>query len=470
MMLTSHEAARLIGARVSGPDVAFDAVVTDSRSIRPGQCFVAIRGERFDGHAFVADVLGQGAAVALVEEDFATCHPDWPLIAVADTRTGFAALAAAWRRRFTLPVIGVVGSNGKTTAKEMCAAILRAHFGNEGVLATTGNLNNDIGLPAMALRLESGHRAAVLEIGMNHPGETTALAAVAQATIALVNNAQREHQEFMQTVRAVAEEHAILVGSLPADGIAVFNADDAHAPLWRQRAGSRQAIGFGLEQGEVRGRFLAADAGGELALATPWGAVTLGLRVPGEHNARNACGAAAACLAAGVSLGAVAAGLSAFGGVKGRLQQRRGRGGTRLIDDSYNANPDSMRAAIDVLAQAAGRRVFVMGDMGEVGDNTASMHEEIGAYASSHGIDRVLALGEASRAAVASFGAGGQHFDHAERLIAALEQELGPDVTVLVKGSRFMRMERVSDAIAEAAGEPGAAAGRDPGKGLAHAA
>lgn len=448
-MLRLFEVAHALGATPPAHDAAIDAVSTDSRSIKAGELFIALKGERFDAHDYVAEVLLRGAAGAVVESDFAAAHPGQPLIGVADTRLALGALAAFWRARFTMPVIGVVGSNGKTTAKEMCAAILRAHFGADDVLATTGNLNNDIGLPIMALRLRAAHRAAVLEIGMNHPGETVALAAIAQATVALVNNAQREHQEFMQSVRAVAEEHALLIEALPPSGIAVFNADDEHAPLWRLRAGSRQAMGFGLDRGEVRGHFTPGVLGGQLRLFSPWGEADTELQVPGMHNARNACGAAAACLAAGVSLSAVARGLTAFGGVKGRLQQRAGRKGARVIDDTYNANPDSMRAAIDVLAQLPGRRVFVMGDMGEVGDNSGQMHDEIGGYAKSHGIDRLLCLGEASRAAAYNFGAGGEHFDRIEDLIAAAECELGATTSFLIKGSRFMKMERVADALTE---------------------
>lgn len=447
-MMRLSEAATAIQSPFCGTDGLFTAVSTDSRSIEAGQLFVAIKGDRFDGHAYVADVLEKGGAGAMVDTAFMQAHPDWPLIGVSDTRIGFAALAAQWRRRFAIPVIGVVGSNGKTTAKEMCAAILRAHYGDAAVLATAGNLNNDIGLPTMCLRLREAHRAAVLELGMNHPGETVQLAQVAQATVALINNAQREHQEFMLTVRAVAEEHALLLDALPSDGVAVFNADDDYADLWRQRARCR-TLGFGLSDGDVRGRFVPRLLGGSLTLSTPWGSIAAELHVPGAHNARNACGAAAACLAAGASPDAVAAGLSAFRGVKGRLQERTGRAGSRVIDDTYNANPDSMRAAIDVLAGFPGRRVFVMGDMGEVGDNAAQMHDEVGGYARSHGMDRLLCHGEASRAAAYNFGAGGDHFERIDDLISSLLKELGPDTTVLVKGSRFMRMERVADAISE---------------------
>jgi UDP-N-acetylmuramoyl-tripeptide--D-alanyl-D-alanine ligase len=449
-MMRLSDAARALGVAPPASDAGFSAVSTDSRSIQPGELFIALKGERFDAHAYVADVLSRGAAGALVESAFVAQHPGQPLIGVVDTRHALAALAAHWRARFTIPVIGVVGSNGKTTSKEMCAAILRAHFGETAVLATTGNLNNDIGLPTMALRLRDSHRAAVLEVGMNHPGETLALAAVAQVTVALINNAQREHQEFMQTVRAVAEEHSIMIEMLPQQGVAVFNADDEHGPLWRLRAGNRQALGFGLERGEVCGQFLPGLLGGQLNLATPWGTITTELRVPGVHNARNACGAAAACLAVGVAPDAVARGLAAFGGVKGRLQLRSGKRGARVIDDSYNANPDSMRAAIDVLAQLPGRRVFVMGDMGEVGDNSGQMHDEIGGYAKSHGIDRLLCIGEASRAAAYNFGTGGEHYERVEDLLAAVETELAPDTTFLIKGSRFMKMERVADALTEA--------------------
>ena len=460
-MMRTHEVAGLLAARPQGEDRWFDAVSTDSRTIQPGQLFVALKGDRFDGHAYVADVLAKGAAAAMVENAYAAAHPDQPLIGVEDTRGGLAALATAWRRRFAIPVIGVVGSNGKTTVKEMCAAILRCHYGEPAVLATRGNLNNDIGLPTMVLRLRERHRAAVFEIGMNHPGETVALAAVARATVALVNNAQREHQEFMHGVSAVAEEHALLIESLGADGTVVYNADDDHAPLWLFRAGSRRAIGFGLKRGVVQGRFDEMPGGGMLTLDTPWGAIEAELAVPGRHNALNACAAAAACLAAGVSLDAVGRGLSAFDGVKGRLQWRLGRHGTRVIDDSYNANPDSMRAAIDVLAQLPGRRVFVMGDMGEVGDSGGQMHDEVGGYAKSHGIDRLLCLGEASRAAAYNFGVGGEHFTKPEDLIAALSPELGEQTTVLVKGSRFMKMERVADAIAEPVPAVGPSQGGD---------
>jgi UDP-N-acetylmuramoyl-tripeptide--D-alanyl-D-alanine ligase len=450
-MMTIHAAAHALGQPPRGADAPFTSVSTDSRNIAPGQLFVAIVGENFDGHGYVADVLKNGAAGAMVSAAWLSANPsmsfDAPLIVVPDTRRGFATLAAHWRRQFDMPVIAVVGSNGKTTSKEMCAAILRAHFGDAQVLATTGNLNNDIGVPTMVLRLNAEHRAAVIEMGMNHPGETADLAPIAQASVGLINNAQREHQEFMKSVEAVAQEHALLIDALPASGIAVFNADDHYASLWRSHAGARQCLDFGLTAGDVRGHFQSATFGGQLTLSTPWGVVDIALGVPGAHNARNACGAAAACLAAGVSLDAVQRGLASFAGVKGRLQRRTGPYGTLLIDDTYNANPDSMRAAVDVLAAIPGQRIFVMGDMGEVGDAAGQMHDEIGGYAKSHGIDKLLCLGEHAHAAAHNFGDGATHFTRIESLIQTLTPLIDARTTVLVKGSRFMKMERVVAAI-----------------------
>ena len=428
--------------------VAIRAVSTDSRRIEAGDLFVALKGARFDGHDYVADVLARGATAALVSKAYAKRHPHPRLIAVDDSLLGLAALASYWRRQFCMPLIGVVGSNGKTTTKGMCAAILSAHFGERCILATTGNLNNEIGLPTMVLRLHSEVQAAVLEIGMNHPGETAVLAQVALPTVALVNNAQREHQEFMKTVHAVAVEHAALIDALASDGIAVINADDDYAGLWREHAGRRQVLSAGLHQpADVAAKFHATGLGGQLQLATPWGVTEIALGVAGVHNARNAAMAAAASLAIGVPLDAVARGLENFSAVKGRLQQRRGRDGSTIIDDSYNANPDSVRAAIEVLAAIPGKRILVIGDMGEVGDQAAQYHDEIGGYAKSHGIDLMFCLGQHSRAAAANFGEGAAHFDQVAALIKTVKSELCKQTTVLVKGSRFMQMERVADAL-----------------------
>lgn len=452
MMMTLHEAARAIAATAQGEDAGFTAVSTDSRRIAAGELFVALKGENFDGHAYVADVLARGAAGALVCRDFAAAHPELPLISVDDTRLALGALAAQWRGRFPIPLIGVTGSNGKTTVKEMCAAIFRAHFGNapDLVLATAGNFNNEIGLPLTLFKLSAAHRAAVIEMGMSHAGEIDYLTRLAAPTVAVVNNALRAHLEGLGTVQNIALAKGEIFAGLSADGVAVFNADDPQVGIWRELAREYRQMSFGLDQpADVRGVFLPHGLGGELHLTTPVGEIDATLSVPGHHNARNACAAAAACLAAGATPGAVKQGLESFFGIKGRLQKRRGRKGALVVDDSYNANPDSMRAALDVLASVPGRHVFVMGDMGEAGAAAGQFHDEIGGYAKSHGIDRLLCIGEMSAAAAHNFGEGGQHFDRIEDLIKTLQGELGPETTVLVKGSRFMKMERVIEAIVE---------------------
>ncbi len=450
-MMTLHAAAQAIAARAQGVDAGFSGVSTDSRSIAAGELFVALKGDKFDGHAYVWEVLARGAAGALVSSEFAAAHPDLALIGVSDTRLALGALAAQWRGRFAIPLIGVTGSNGKTTVKEMCAAILRAQFGGgDFVLATVGNLNNDIGLPLTLLKLRASHRAAVIELGMNHAGEIDYLTRLAAPTVALVNNAQRAHLEGLGSLQNVALAKGEIFVGLAADGVAVFNADDAQADIWRELSRDRRQLTFGLDHdADVRGRFAGHGLGGELRLATAQGEILAMLAVPGSHNARNACAAAAATLAAGASVTAVKQGLEQFSGIKGRLQRRNGRQGAVVVDDSYNANPDSLRAAVDVLAAVPGKRILVMGDMGEAGAAAGQFHDEIGGYAKSHGIDRLLCLGELSTAAAANFGEGGQHFQHVEDLVKTLLAELGPQTTVLVKGSRFMRMERVVAAIAE---------------------
>lgn len=451
-MMTLLSAALTIGAQMQGPDGTFIAVTSDSRAIVAGDLFVAIKGEYFDGHDFVADAIKQGAVGALVSREFAATHPALPLIVVADTRLALGALAAAWRARFTLPLIGVTGSNGKTTVKEMCAAILRTQGGE--VLATIGNLNNDIGLPLTLLKLRATHAAAVIEMGMNHAGEIDYLTRLAKPTVAVVINAQRAHLAGLGTVQDVGLAKGEIFAGLDAAGIAVFNADDAQAELWHTLAQNNLQLTFGMRAAaDVRGEFVAHGFGGTLYLNTPWGVTDIPLGVPGMHNAMNACAAAAATLATGVTLEMVTQGLAGFQGVKGRLQRRVGQRGALIMDDTYNANPDSMRAAIDVLAGIPGRRIFVMGDMGEAGEAAAQFHDEIGGYAKSHGIDRLLCLGELSEAAARNFGEGGEHFAHVETLIKILRTELDEHTTVLVKGSRFMRMERVVQAIVEQAVE-----------------
>ncbi|MFZ5509346.1 MAG: UDP-N-acetylmuramoyl-tripeptide--D-alanyl-D-alanine ligase [Pseudomonadota bacterium] len=455
-MMDLQEAARAVGGTAVQGNARITGVSTDTRTLVPGQLFVALRGQRFDGHDFVAAALNQGAAAALVDSAWARPEAEArPLLVVDDTRLALGRLAGYWRDKFTLPLVGVTGSNGKTTVKEMTAAILRAQAALDGadaataVLATEGNLNNDIGLPIMLLRLNSGHRAAVIEMGMNHPGEIRYLTRIAKPTVALVNNAQRAHLAGLGSVADVARAKGEIYEGLQPGGTAVINADDPFSPMWRDANRGRTVLSFGLEQpADVWGRFTSRGYGSVLSLATPRGAAQIELKVPGVHNVRNALAATAAAIAAGASLAAVVTGLSGYAGVKGRLQVRPAVKGATLIDDTYNANPDSVRAAIDVLASTPGRKILVLGDMGEIGERSGQFHDEVGGYAKSQGVDLLFALGEYSEAAARNFGGGGQHFAQVEDLIQALRPELDADTTVLVKGSRFMRMERVADAIA----------------------
>lgn len=422
--------------------VEFVEVVTDSRKITPGCLFVALCGERFDAHDFLDDVAKAGAAAVVVERvppNFAL-----PALIVPNTRTALGEMARYWRSLFALPLIAVTGSNGKTTVKEMIAAILNAAFGAERVLATAGNLNNDIGVPQTLFRLNEHHRAAVIELGMNHPGEIAQLAAIALPTVGLVNNAQREHQEFMQSVEAVAQENGAVLTSLPAGGIAVFPADDEFTPVWRQNAGDRKVMTFGLDnQPSVSATYQATEFGNTLQVQIGDSRLTIQLSAPGLHSVRNALAAIAACHAIGCSDDAIQTGLQNFKPVSGRLQKKQARNSAVVIDDTYNANPDSVRAAIDVLAGASGKKILVLGEMGEVGKDGPAYHDEIGAYAKKSGVDVLYTLGSLASHSSAIFGQGAEHFEHIEPLLKNLDGCVTSSSTVLVKGSRFMKMERV---------------------------
>ncbi|MBT9459385.1 MAG: UDP-N-acetylmuramoyl-tripeptide--D-alanyl-D-alanine ligase [Burkholderiaceae bacterium] len=440
--------ARLIG----NGELEFVRVHSDTRSLQAGDLFVALRGERFDANDFLAQAKASGAIAALAERGLDAAG--LPGIEVPDAKAALGALAHAWRRHCHLPLIAVAGSNGKTTVTQMIASILRAWVG-DAALATQGNLNNDIGVPLTLMRLrqddEQWHRAAVVEIGMNHPGEIAPLAAMAQPTVALVNNAQREHQEFLQTVEAAARENGEVITALGAAGVAVFPAEDACAPIWHELAGQRPHLSFALHgEADVTGRASWVDSGHwALELHTPAGDAPVVLAVAGLHNVRNALAAAACALAAGAPLNAIVRGLEAFRPVKGRSQLKcipfRGQALT-LIDDSYNANPDSVRAAIEVLASLPGPTWLVLGDMGEVGDKGPEFHREVGALAAQLGIQHLWTAGTAARDAAAAYGPHAQAFDTTAALVAALQQ--APTASaVLVKGSRFMQMELVVAAL-----------------------
>jgi len=445
-MMDLNELARAVGGEVAGAAVEFSGVTTDSRAIDAGDLFVALKGERFDGHDYVAQAIARGAAAALTSRRVEAELPVAQVV-VADTRPALGRLAGAWRRRFqTLALIALTGSNGKTTVKEMLAAILARHAGaDEAVLATRGNLNNDIGMPLTLLELRARHRFAVIEMGMNHMGEIDYLTRIAAPGVAIVNNAQRAHVGLLGSLEAVAHAKGEIYAGLARDGIAVVNADDAFASYWIGLNLPRRIVSFGLAQSAtVRGEI----AGERVRVTLPKETFDVSLRVRGEHNVRNALAACAGAHALGVPGATMAAALADFAGVPGRLQRRAAIGGATLIDDTYNANPESMKAAIAVLAAERGRRVLVMGDMGELGADADAMHAEVGRFAREAGIDALLALGPSSRHAAAAFGAGAAHFADIDAVRVAAAHEAASGATLLVKGSRFMQMERVADFLA----------------------
>jgi UDP-N-acetylmuramoyl-tripeptide--D-alanyl-D-alanine ligase len=457
MHLTIGDIAQAVHSAVFAPDHRLiHKVSTDTRQLRPGDLFVAIQGPHFDGHDYVEQALASGAAAAIVQQAWWEAHRELtlglPLIVVRNTRLALGDLAAYWRQRFKIPLVVIVGSNGKTTVKEMIASMCTVQWGRQAVHATFANFNNDIGVPMTLLGLREHHRVAVLELGMNHPGETAILARLCQPTVAVINNAQREHQEFMESVQSVALEHADLLHALTQEGTAVLNADDAFFPQWQAVAGHRRVIDFGLSASpapQVCARILASTHEGQtLDVSTPLGALRVQLAALGEHSARNALAAIGAGIALGVKADALRQGLGDFRPVHGRLELKKGFGGRVVVDDTYNANPDSVRAAIDVLSGLSMPRMLVLGDMGEAGKAGAQFHAEIGAYAKERGVSYLWACGELSMSAVCAFGEGARHYQD----VGALQTDLIPFLlkqpsTILVKGSRFMKMERIVDVI-----------------------
>jgi UDP-N-acetylmuramoyl-tripeptide--D-alanyl-D-alanine ligase len=453
-MMTLQRAADLLATRgvvctvVGDAQVLIHRVHTDTRTLAAGDLFVALKGERFDAHDFLLQAASAGAVAALAERGLSEAGISGLL--VPDAKRALGELAAAWRAQFDLPLIAVTGSNGKTTVTQMIASILRA-LSPEQSLATQGNLNNDIGVPLTLLRLRAEHTIAVIELGMNHPGEIAYLSALAQPTVAVVNNAQREHQEFMHTVEAVAQENGAVISALPITGVAVFPSDDAYTSLWRSLAGQREQICFsnGAVPADVTASAEWQQASWSLRMATPLGSASCRLRIAGRHNVKNALAAACAALGAGVSLESITAGLEVFEAVKGRSRAAQVILDSRslnLIDDTYNANPDSVRAAIDVLAELPAPHLLVLGDMGEVGDQGPEFHAEIGEYAAERGIETLMCTGDLMRYCAAVFP-GARHVGGMEALQQAVLSDLSHYRSVLVKGSRFMKMERVVQAI-----------------------
>lgn len=445
-MMYLSEAAKALDAKHLGADVEFLSVGSDSRNISGGQLFVALQGENFDGNAFAAEAIKKGAtAVMLSDTSLAVA----PALIVPDTRLALGELAKYWRDKFNTPLVAITGSNGKTTTKEMLTAILSvASQGKDRVHATYGNLNNDIGLPLTLLKMNASHKYVVLEMGMNHLGEIEYLTHIAQPDIAVINNAGTAHIGELGSRENIAKAKGEIFSGLKHGGIAVINADNDFSTYWQSLNTQRNVVKFGLKNNaDVTATYQDVNGRSSVNLITPNGKVSFDLRVQGEHNISNALAASAAAYALGVSNVDIATGLEEFSGVHGRLQIRAGLHGAVIIDDTYNANPDSMKAAIGVLAKQDGEKILVLGDMGELGPNAKSMHAEIGAYAKAAGIETLYCLGQLSREMVKAFGAGAQHFNAPEEIAAKLLPKLVSDTKVLIKGSRFMKMERVVDLL-----------------------
>lgn len=447
------ELVRCTPGTIVGNDCAFNSVSTDSRTLQPGALFVALSGPSFDGHDFVAAAAERGAAAAIVERPLAAQVAQ---IVTPDPLAALSAFASEWRRQFHIPLIGVTGSNGKTTTKELLGSILS----RQGkTLVTRGNLNNHIGVPLMLLELKAEHRYAVIEMGANHIGEIAHLAGLVEPTVGIVTNAGAAHLEGFGSLAGVAQGKGEMFRALPPEGVAIVNADDTFAAQWRDSSTAERVLTFGFEQPadfmahKVRTQSSAGGFRTEFELVTPYGSRPATLALGGLHNLRNALGAAAAACAVGIEIDQIVAGLAAMKSVAGRLELKPALNGAFLVDDSYNANPGSLKAGIDTFRTFGGVRWLVLGEMRELGASADELHAEVGRYARQAGIERLLAVGEGSRFAVEAFGPGGQWFASVDALVAEASKSLTSGIAVLIKGSRANRLERVAAALALHKGE-----------------
>ena len=444
-MMMLSEIAKAVGGQLIGADILCESVGTDSRNMVKNQLFVALKGESFDGNSYAQEAIKLGAAAVLVSDANTQARP---AVVVQDTRHALGALAKYWREKFKIPLVAVTGSNGKTTVKEMITAILMQT--KKSVLATQGNLNNDIGLPLTLLKLRKQHEFAVIEMGMNHLGEIDYLTRIAKPTVAVITNAGTAHIGEVGSRENIAKAKGEIFAGLDESGIAVINTDDMYGDYWKSLNDNRHVNTFGFNfANDVSASFEEKDNANEVHLNTREGSIDFKLNMLGKHNVANALAASAVAVALGISNAKIAGGLSHFGGVKGRLQRKNGLNGAALIDDTYNANPDSMKAAIDVLTNQVGKQIFVMGDMAELGTDSAQMHAEIGAYAKQKGVNILLTLGEQCVHTARAFGENATHYASLQALLTAAAGLMKKDATVLIKGSRFMQMERVVAALEE---------------------
>lgn len=448
-MMMLEQVSTVLNAKLIGENTTFTSVGTDSRKLTAGQLFVALKGETFDGHLYAEQALKDGAAAVMVQGDFAEHQALSKALVVDDTYQALGQLAAYWRDQFDYPVIGVTGSNGKTTVKEMLASVLKANcLHGEEVLSTVGNLNNHIGMPLTLLNMTEDHAYAVVEMGMNHSGEIRYLTHIAKPNVVVINNAGNAHLGELGSYEAIAQAKGEIIEGVADDGTVILNADDRFYPMWKALAGDKKVITFGIKAlSDVSASYQLNVSNSEMQIKTPLGSVAVCLPSPGLHNVMNALATTACAVAVSVSLQAIKQGLEGFVMAKGRLQYQVGLNGAVVIDDTYNANPSSMKAAVDVLKQHQGKTILVLGDMGELGVDEKAMHREVGDYAKAAGIQHLYTLGNLSKEITNAFGEGATHFSEIADLVSILKQVMQQDVMVLVKGSRFMAMERVVHAL-----------------------
>jgi UDP-N-acetylmuramoyl-tripeptide--D-alanyl-D-alanine ligase len=447
MELKLSEIAKDLQAQLLGSDAVISSVSIDTRTLQLGDLYVAINGKNFDGHDFIAKAELAGASALLVEHLVDT---DLPQIIVPDTRIGLAELARLWRQKSQAQIIAVTGSNGKTTVKEMLAAILSV---NANVLATKGNLNNDIGVPLTLLRLNETHRYAVIEMGANHAGEIAFSSRYALADVAIINNVGAAHLEGFGSIHGVAQAKGEIISGLSPQGTAILNKDDEFYPLWQELAETRKIISFGfvadadISATEINSRIENNQFTTSFNLMTATQSLPVSLKLAGQHNVKNALAATAACLALGIPLTQIKQGLESLSPVTGRLQPWVSRYGNIVIDDSYNANPGSLKVALEVLSQCTGEKWLILGAFGELGENSIAIHREIGALCKSFGVKRLFSVGENTRYSVESFGTGAEFFQTQGELITCLTAQLTGAETLLIKGSRSQRMENVAASL-----------------------
>ena len=437
---TLSQIAKHVEGELVGADLSVNGVSTDSRSEANGKLFIALKGPTYDGHDYVHHAEQSYAAAALVENTVTTSLPQ---IIVEDTRVALGKLASAWRNKFTIPVIGITGSNGKTTVKEITTSILSCQH---RVLATQGNLNNDIGMPLTLLQIDKNHDVAVIEMGANHPKEIEYLTKISCPTIAIITNAGPAHLEGFGDLDGVAKSKGEIFEQLVENGTAILNADDEYYHYWKKLCGSKKILSFGLSsEADVSAR----HESDHVLISTPAGNIAVSFKMLGEHNLMNALAATAACCAANASLAAIKQGLEQMQGITGRLQLKIGRNGSRIIDDTYNANPASLGVALEVLNEFSGQHLLALGDMGELGTATEQLHIEAGEQARLLGVHKLYTIGEYARLVAKSFGTDSKVFIDKPSMISELESCMSDDVTLLVKGSRLMQMEVIVDALAE---------------------